>query len=488
MFSLSSVTRGPAVYVPVPTDEAENSLERSVPVSADTSAYRETASLLTTPFDAALDPDNYDHDGHMGIRAGQSGSVDAAASRNGVLHNPEVASFRLGPASCDLKTTLFVLAAGFVLVLLLDLAYQFIPLQSSSPLLSPMQRQRDAQLSVDCWQRGEWLYDSGRSLEYEHYNVCPRRACHNGGVDTHKWRWRPWGTRHFHPNEPWRTTSDDDDRCPHDLLDFSSSDFCLLLDGRNIMIVGDSLSNQFHDTLLLAAQPASRQLQRSANLCHDSNCSGHLVCDGSGYRPSSVRFFRSYDLGTRTNWLPTNESFGSKNSYEPWLPHLREYHILLINRGLHYTDDAVFSNEVATSLQLVRTLYPDLLILWRSTVPGHWNCSNITSDGASTLSSPWTQPLLARYASTNGSLVYPERRWSSAYGWDKIAPQNLIARRLVEDPAVRGIFLDVLGPTELRHDAHMTPMRDCLHYCQPGPLDTWVVLFYNVLRVVLRSE
>jgi hypothetical protein len=43
------------------------------------------------------------------------------------------------------------------------------------------------------------------------------------------------------------------------------------------------------------------------------------------------------------------------------------------------------------------------------------------------------------------------------------------------------LYLDVFTPTVLRADSHL----DMLHYCVPGPLDTWVELLSNVLELWL---
>lgn len=48
-------------------------------------------------------------------------------------------------------------------------------------------------------------------------------------------------------------------------------------------------------------------------------------------------------------------------------------------------------------------------------------------------------------------------------------------------------LLDAYTPTVLRADSHRgaTSKRwqDCLHYCNPGPVDHWVTLLYNILLV-----
>ena len=50
-------------------------------------------------------------------------------------------------------------------------------------------------------------------------------------------------------------------------------------------------------------------------------------------------------------------------------------------------------------------------------------------------------------------------------------------------------YLDIAAPSAMRPDAAMASFwadagkvkEDCLHYCMPGPVDTWSTLIYNWL-------
>ena len=200
---------------------------------------------------------------------------------------------------------------------------------SSSPSISSVQR------SVSCWQKGEWVYDSGAEPLFDHYNVCPHRVCPLL-ADNWKWRWRPWGAHHLRPDESLELQYgplDGDEECAASYVDFDGGDFCRVLDGRNVLVVGDSLSSQFHDTLLLMSQLRSEELQQQRRpFCHESLCSGHTICDddSESYKPAMVRFFRSYDLGTRSSWLPANHSH--RDSYEPWFPSVGDSQVVVLNR------------------------------------------------------------------------------------------------------------------------------------------------------------
>jgi len=53
------------------------------------------------------------------------------------------------------------------------------------------------------------------------------------------------------------------------------------------------------------------------------------------------------------------------------------------------------------------------------------------------------------------------------------------------------VFMDVEYQTSLRPDGHFGWMEgkyDCLHYCAPGPMDTWVQMLFNAPRSRVQSK
>jgi hypothetical protein len=67
------------------------------------------------------------------------------------------------------------------------------------------------------------------------------------------------------------------------------------------------------------------------------------------------------------------------------------------------------------------------------------------------------------------------------YHWADFHAQNLLAKAIVERAGY--IYMNVDNMLSLRPDGHVAAF-DCLHYCLPGPLDSVINLFYNILRVV----
>ena len=119
--------------------------------------------------------------------------------------------------------------------------------------------------------------------------------------------------------------------------------------------------------------------------------------------------------------------------------------------------------QLQATLSAVRAALPNSLLVYRSTPPGHADCQN------------FSEPLLSPQPLSS----LPRR-----FNWDRFGHQNELAKPLVE--AVLGVFWDVNAMTELRADGHLEGGRnDCLHYCMPGPVDTWVQALYNLLMQAL---
>ncbi|CAI5510874.1 unnamed protein product [Closterium sp. Naga37s-1] len=172
---------------------------------------------------------------------------------------------------------------------------------------------------------------------------------------------------------------------------------------------------------------------------------GHMLCDSVSYGNTTIAMVRNDVLhtnSTRRLDFPRMISF-------PWFDDVlpgSDTAVLVLNRGAHYVEDEEFTEQLNRTLTRVREAAPELLIIYRSTPPGHAHCENITAP-----------------------LKEPQDPSSLPFHWGEFGRQNKLARQMVE--AVGGVFMDVDPMTSLRGDGHMSPPNDCLHYCLPGPLD-----------------
>lgn len=141
--------------------------------------------------------------------------------------------------------------------------------------------------------------------------------------------------------------------------------------------------------------------------------------------------------------------------------------LLLLNRGAHWRPIENYVNGVRSTLRHLRERFPQKLLVYRSTPPGHAFCWHFKKP----LQKPQNYDRLGR-------------PYKFPFMWHTFAKQNREARAIAED--VGAIFLDVEPMSRLRADSH--PGRkpevkqiDCLHWCIPGPLDTWARLLYNII-------
>lgn len=132
---------------------------------------------------------------------------------------------------------------------------------------------------------------------------------------------------------------------------------------------------------------------------------------------------------------------------------LEEADVVVLNRGAHYRDNDHFVEGLRSAVRHIRNKYPEKLIVFRSSAPGHANCTNFVR--------PLQEPQDPQ------KLPNPYRE---PYMWHKFAEQNALAKGVVEE--VGGVFMDVDIMTRYRADGHQglieeINLLDCLHYCLP---------------------
>jgi len=260
----------------------------------------------------------------------------------------------------------------------------------------------------------------------------------------------------------WRSNNS----CP--LILHNRDDLCRLIGANgNVLVVGDSINHLLQWSLLnnLLKNRSEPQVVPASSSCR--TCKGFEVCSdvlggpGKGFKVGFVRNDRISPISDVNNdaW---------KNFLEwPWLHLLKEWNIklLFINRGAHYEADDIFVKSLRQTFSVLHALHPDLLVIFRNTPPGHINCTS------------YNGPIAERQEiKENGN--------HSKWHWHEFFRQNGLAKKIVEDAGY--VYMDVDAMLSKRPDGHINE-RDCLHYCLPGPLDSVVQLFYNVLSL-LRSR
>lgn len=304
----------------------------------------------------------------------------------------------------------------------------------------PLKEFQQLESEIHCLLRhGSWV----RDLPYERkstschiepfstYNRCSNASQSEGNL----YQW------HSNPN------------CAQKLLPFSRDHFCNILNGRNILVVGDSISEEMFFTIFTAMDAE----------CHHAICEDKIPSQVLGIRNDRLSLLLENATGECPNRAPLNfiECPFAKYIIE------KNISILIINRGAHYEDNEKTIADINETLAYITALYPSLSIIYRNTPYGHLNNS---------IDAFFSPPLL------NPPKIAKEidEKYSS-WNYDKFRVQNIAVHTFLYANYPQILNLDFFTSTILRQDSHY----DNLHYCMPGPIDTWVMSFlYNALRIM----
>ncbi|CAI5515036.1 unnamed protein product [Closterium sp. Naga37s-1] len=269
--------------------------------------------------------------------------------------------------------------------------------------------------------------------------------------------------------------------------EFDSSELVGKLAGRRLLIAGDSLSGMLfaalRNALFMGFNRTSSQKRQNLppNCAPTDSLPGfcrqwgreialrahHALCVEDTCADASVAFVRSDALDPSSNltlawpkligfpWLHVlngtssgGEQDGGNGGQGEDASRERQVAAIVLNRGAHYTEDEQLVSELNATLSAIRAVAPRVLLIYRNTPPGHAHCKH------------HSKPL--RYRQDAAQLPHH---------WGDFGRQNELARRV--DTA-----------TGLRPDGHVMlkdGRADCLHYCLPGPADTWVRMLFNIL-------
>ena len=308
---------------------------------------------------------------------------------------------------------------------------------------------------VECWsENGRWV--RGRDptrivtrscLQHVRYSegACDNQTQANSS-EPHQFHWHVEASKCSAPFHPWVAP-----KVPNH--NGSIEHLCHMLAGHSLLLVGDSIQEEFYFTLMSAFG-----VERFGSRVTDCNPSGvrTVYCLSGRDKSFQIAMVRNDNLSI---------SAGQSNFDNlPWTKTLVELKttILLVNTGAHYSADEVLLSSVETAVAHVQKNWPHVLILFRSTPIGHLDHAKHFYDP------PLTD--------------LPNLEAGHEYSYDKFAHQNALVQSLIQKRFHRNIvYFDVYNSTSRRSDSHS---QDPLHYCIPGPIDHWVRIFANVLRLV----
>ena len=264
---------------------------------------------------------------------------------------------------------------------------------------------------------------------------------------------------------------------------------CRVIRGRHILLVGDSIMDQFFITLLQSMWPwpngmpvrdfmqkygtgPDRGIFADGKTAHDIIGGHHpyvpgfyIPCPDGGHSQSHFRlsFIRNYYLSLTRK---ANRSNGTGVVQQPWVPFLEQHRnsIVILNRGAHYVDDGPFAAELRDTFVYLRKHHADALIIYRDTPIGH--------------PEPYKYQQALPLSTPLDSSRYPLNMWQK-YHYNSFDRQNLLARQIIAEAHPLAVYMSVAASTNLRRDSHC----DELHYCIPGPIDHWVAKLLDTLTV-----
>lgn len=156
------------------------------------------------------------------------------------------------------------------------------------------------------------------------------------------------------------------------------------------------------------------------------------------------------------------------------------FRLVVVNRGAHFVPDAELIPAINESLHSLRAEFPNVLVVWRATVPGVVDCASHAGE-----------PPLTGAAAAEEALYLNERAWP--YHWGEFRRQNDLVRDFLRRHHPHVLVLDAVAPTMLRPAARVGAHAggdpdDCLHFAMPGPPDLWNVSLLELLALLLRAS
>lgn len=274
---------------------------------------------------------------------------------------------------------------------------------------------------------------------------------------------------------------------------FNNQHFCKMMNGRNILIVGDSLLEQWmftlisamHAQIILDSQINSNTTKKeileafdaSLTSCISQACAfGRDRCDddhhvdcGHDLPGFNISFVFSTHLASPD---------GSASNIS-WVDEIRNKNasLLILNTGAHSARNgaATIEKHLIPNLQKVAQRYPSVNVIYRNSARGHLNCVEMVNNA------PLHTPQVVTPA-------LEKEFFNAEFGWSHFDDMNTEIRNVLENQFPQYIYLDSATALNLRADSHtidhIGEHIDCLHYCMPGPLDESVAQFYRALIVL----
>lgn len=307
---------------------------------------------------------------------------------------------------------------------------------------------------LDCWtSNGTWKFNPNITIVDNSTYYAPCKISFYGPKNPCSWVLDGDALKHEWISNPI---------CRSPTRRFSAPSFCSLLDGRNVLVVGDSISshafaswvNLLLSRLGLSCSPESNPLKPGSHV--QSSRIGR--CGNV-----TMTFVRNDRLSLATEAAPDADKQVFIET--PWINQLDNISVLILNRGAHYENDTKVLSDLDATLTHLRERHPGVRVLWRNTPHGHLDWKSHVGLHEKVLDKP------------------PELAPTHAFHYALFRRQNEAVRAFLAARFPHVLYLDVFTMTVLRADNHF----DALHICAPGVADVWLEMIYNVLLLLHPS-
>lgn len=257
-----------------------------------------------------------------------------------------------------------------------------------------------------------------------------------------------------------------DSTCDAPYEQFDKTKILSFLKGKNLFVIGDSVSEQFYATLM-SSLLSSEKCEVCTHFCHGDDVMEVRGVDNEllmktisirndafwydHWRDDTNMGYTHYQHHQQIRRQLTDLDF-----YTPLVKN--DISFVIFNTGAHYRPNDKLLEAINCSLTFLFENHPNLSVVFRSTTAGHSEWKDML------LSEPLTQ------------LPKVHESWH----WSKFQDQNKLVETFLTTHFPQVLQLDVYAMTLLRADMHC----DGLHYCLPGPINEWVIYLYNSLRLV----
>ncbi|KAF9347863.1 hypothetical protein BGX26_000696 [Mortierella sp. AD094] len=282
-------------------------------------------------------------------------------------------------------------------------------------------------------------------------------------------------------------------------------DFCRILGPRHIVLIGDLIHWQLHDSIMY-------NMFDTPQACYgDLACHlgvGHPLCPlPNDVRPKFVR----NDLLSPIR--PSKSKLNETKTQDPvemsWLRDMKLKDTVILGATHQTMDDKTFRRRLTDTLIKIRKTRPDALIIYRNNPVGHPDCPSKANGFNSNKvrqnqeqQQPTDQITIKSKKSKEGNLEHNNSTFSAEakpfendipvaemleypLNWVHYDRQNRMAKEIVE--ATGGIYWNIATMTNMRPDGHVGG-QDCLSYKRPGPTDEWAVSLYNLFKTIEMVE